>query len=368
MSEAEAFLLKPWTSDSLPDPYLPRWRRGFQSNKARALALRSWFKAAVLVIAVIAVTLLWSDQLQRFEEIRKQHELATALITGGHAFMPYGVNVSGLTIPAAHGSKRIRRIAKVMARFGIGAIKYNDKYFVGNYTLQGRLLQTHIEYAHRWGYPLLLTRSEIFNGASTKLVAMLTIIAQELAKPASERLEWLMWSDVDTLIMNPSIELEHFLPPSPRFDHINFLVASDYNTFNSGILMIRVSEWAIEYISNSLAYSSYHHAPDVDYQPYEQDSMIAVLNATGSKFLPAYAEVPRSVFNIYPETYEKGDFCVHFAGERKDKFAQWLGFSDSHEPARELPWNQTRASRQLSSFWDRLEKQPGKHSVLGKNS
>ncbi|PWZ01777.1 hypothetical protein BCV70DRAFT_215235 [Testicularia cyperi] len=384
MEEAEAFLWQNKSGAVKNQRQVPRWLKRIDSSswsgrfgssdwlkrvessfKLQYIALGCLAVAASSLLA-IAITIISRAGGQT---VQQQHEaLALELVSGEHSWMPPYIGVQNLTLPASHGSKPVRRIGRVMARFGTGAIQYTKTQDTGSMTQKDILEHRHVEYCRKWGYPLLLVRTDLFHGAATKLAAMQSVITVELSKPKEQRLEWLMWSDLDTLITNPNIELEHFLPPSPQFDHIHFMFAADFNGFNSGVFMVRVSQHVSEYFANSLAIGSYRHGPDVDYYAYEQDSMSATMFSGESKFKKSYAEVPRSSFNTYPEDYQNGDFILHFAGGRKTQYSKWINDTKDHDPERELSWDHTRGSRDMKLFWEKLAKLPGKYSVPGKSS
>lgn len=59
--------------------------------------------------------------------------------------------------------------------------------------LYERALQSHLRHAQRWGYGMQVLRQEIVGGVWDKISYLLSIVLQELAKPQSERTEWLWY-------------------------------------------------------------------------------------------------------------------------------------------------------------------------------
>jgi len=58
----------------------------------------------------------------------------------------------------------------------------------------------HIEHNSIHGYPEFVLRQELSMGLWSKHAYLLSIVIQELAKPAGERLEWLLYV---SLALNP---------------------------------------------------------------------------------------------------------------------------------------------------------------------
>lgn len=71
-------------------------------------------------------------------------------------------------------------IAKVMMIYG-------DK------PIYQRALDTHREHSRRFGYPHIVLRTSILDSVWSKPAILLSLLLQELQKPPSERLEWLLW-------------------------------------------------------------------------------------------------------------------------------------------------------------------------------
>lgn len=59
--------------------------------------------------------------------------------------------------------------------------------------LYERAVRSHRLHNERWNYPMFVLREQITGGYWNKPSYLLSLIVQELAKPRSERLEWLMF-------------------------------------------------------------------------------------------------------------------------------------------------------------------------------
>lgn len=72
--------------------------------------------------------------------------------------------------------------------YGSGAME-NGVSLDGYYNESMRL---HLAYDSAHGYPSYVLRSDVYEGVWNKVVYIATIIAEQLMKHESERLEWLM--------------------------------------------------------------------------------------------------------------------------------------------------------------------------------
>jgi hypothetical protein len=159
------------------------------------------------------------------------------------------------------------RIGKVTASFG-----HPDPIYE-------LAISSHNEHNTQHGYLHFVLRSQVVRGLWSKHAYLLTILGLELSKPASERLDWLFWHDRDTIVMNPHIPLDAFLPPEPEFAHINLLVTKDRNGLNNGVFFVRVSEWGLKMFASALSIREY--MPDLQLKYTEQSGMEEVIKRVG---------------------------------------------------------------------------------------
>jgi mannan polymerase II complex MNN10 subunit len=175
---------------------------------------------------------------------------------------------------------------------------------------------------------------------------ILNLLMREMLKPAKERLEWIMWVDRDTMILDQCRPISSFLPPEdPRswwggnqakLEHdtsnrteVNLLTTSDWNGLNNGVFILRVNQWAISLFTAILAFR--HYNPSVHLPFTEQSAMEHVMQTEPFKHQTQI--VPQHWFNAYDyggammfalrenvhglseEKARRGDFLVHFAGQ-----------------------------------------------------
>jgi hypothetical protein len=151
-------------------------------------------------------------------------------------------------------------------------------------------MATHNSHNTLHSYPTFILRERILSGLWSKHAWLMTIIGQELAKPESERLQWLLCKaqsqcsirpalelitrlsghDRDIVVMNPQIPLHTFVPPK-GFEHIELLVTKDKNGLNNGVFVVKVGQWAFKMFASALSMREY--MPEVDLKYTEQSAM-----------------------------------------------------------------------------------------------
>ncbi|KAK3187349.1 hypothetical protein K4F52_003981 [Lecanicillium sp. MT-2017a] len=165
---------------------------------------------------------------------------------------------------------------------------------------------------------MYVLREEISVGYWNKPNYLISLVLRELAKPAEQRIEWLMWVDADSIILNPAIPPDIFLPP-PDIDDIHFIASKDHNGLNTGIIFLRIHRWTANMLIETLGNPLFHPEIDLGWSA-DQTSMAHVLakedggpDGTGYKRHAIY--LPRAWFNAYQHSDgfdgSKGDLLVH---------------------------------------------------------
>ncbi|KEY73697.1 hypothetical protein S7711_09815 [Stachybotrys chartarum IBT 7711] len=212
------------------------------------------------------------------------------------------------------------------------------------------------------GHLMFLQRQPMLDGYWTKPAFLLSIILRELARPPDERLRWLFWFDVDSVVLNYNTQLQSFLPPehladaptkdsaAEAFRNINVLTTRDGNGLNNGVFPIRVNMWSAQLLAAVLAFRELRSNQDLPFQ--DQSAMEAMLRE--EKFRAHAVDVPRQWFNAYKGDVREGDFLVHLAGveEREKHIDEWCSISEEKAPR----WNpELQNASQIESinfFWD----------------
>ena len=167
------------------------------------------------------------------------------------------------------------------------------------------------------------------------------------------------WVDADTIILNPAVGFDIFLPPGD-YTHAHTMGGRDHNGFNIGIFFLRVHEWSVAMLSSTLAYPMVHPEVDLGTSP-DQLALNLVCNQTEFRANVLYQ--PRPWYNTYEflRGYEgqKGDLLVHFPGLAADRFKHmqdWLDIVETDPTAWEVPLEQTAYPSRLEEFWTVLRK------------
>lgn len=243
------------------------------------------------------------------------------------------------------------RIGKVSMIFGDGNPVYE------------RAIRTHELHDRIHGYRLYTLRHSMLDDVWSKPAYILHLLLRELSKPQEERLHWLFWADADTILLNPQIPLEIFLPPSPDFDDVNIVLTEDHQGLNNGVFPVRVTQWSVDLFTAIVAYR--HFKPN-DELTFRDQTAMSNLIAT-SPFVERVAFVPQRWFNAYQggrdgSTREfearRGDLLVHFAGvsDRTEAMTYWCEKAEQHLPDWELDVVKTSYPRETREYWSEAKR------------
>ena len=174
------------------------------------------------------------------------------------------------------------------------------------------------------------------------------------------------WYDADTLILNPNIQWEIFLPPTDNdeiFSDIKILATKDVSGFNAGVFFCRIDEWVIDALTDAYALPRLY--PEVEIAGnIEQNAMKWIFSQEENKKHVVYQ--PRLWYNwfstmIRADKDVKGDMLIHFSGINHDyegqlkKGVMEAWFSKLTDPAAwSLPLEKTRYPKEIPAFWKHL--------------
>ncbi|KAF2220957.1 hypothetical protein BDZ85DRAFT_266065 [Elsinoe ampelina] len=228
-------------------------------------------------------------------------------------------------------------------------------------------LLSHREHDDLFHYKHPVLRNKLLPGTWSREAYIFYILADELQKSPSERLDWLFWHDADVVLINDLIPLETFVPTSEKWSHVNFIVSNDLNGLNDGVFFLRVNEWALQFMAASLAFLKYH--PDVGLR-YEGQSTQELLSRT-EDWKNRTMHVPQRWFNAYqnygnnddipPEFnwrlgyFEPGDMLVHLPGSatsRTDLLRQWLKRKRDEPSKYIIPIEKLNLTKEVEHFWE----------------
>lgn len=301
---------------------------------ARVLApLTAFLLLAVVALSVRPTWLSPLSDIQKFNSIIQDTSLDYSDLTQDHH-------------PARPNLLQNASIGKCTSVYG----EYGHEY--------DEALETHLRHNQLHRYPFRVLRQPILDGLWSKEAALLGVLLQELGRNETVRLRWLAWFDADTIIINPLIPLETFLPPIDMPD-VQALVTEDWNGLNNGIFYLRVSAWNVEMLSAVIAYRTFK--PDESLPFTEQSAMAAILR--DPKFHRNVTVVPSTWFNAYPSEWspngvsyqvKQGDMVLHFAGvDRKPSaLRDWLLTIAKERDLWERPLTDTTIVTQVQGFWE----------------
>ena len=172
------------------------------------------------------------------------------------------------------------------------------------------------------------------------------------------------WFDFDTLILNPNISWELFLPPTD-FSHIHFIASKDWNGLNAGVFFVRINTWTLELFTSVLALPKFR--PDI-YLGYsaDQTAIAWVLGQNGYRDHVLYQ--PIEWHNRFSDgqgrlqPVEPGDLLVHFADVsrgRERPMRYWLERVEEEPEVFEIPLIKSTYPARVNAFWDQLREVRG---------
>lgn len=205
---------------------------------------------------------------------------------------------------------------------------------------------------------MYMLRHAILENIWSKPAYILAILLEELRKEPGQRLKWLFWTDADTVVMNPKISLDVFLPP-PEWAHVNLLTTEDGHGLNNGVFFIKVDPWSVELLAAVIAFPSYR--PEVTLQYRDQSALAEILKMENFKL--NYLLLPQRWFNAYqaelsddsrrPWQINRGDLLVHFAGvpSRDERIRAFLDRAERRLAEWEIDYQNTTYPREIEEFW-----------------
>jgi len=176
------------------------------------------------------------------------------------------------------------------------------------------------------------------------------------------------WVDADTVITNPNIPLDIFLPPE-QFPHLHLLVTADPHGLNNGIFFLKVHPWSVGLLSAVIAYPTFRSNQKLEWR--DQSALEALVK--DKKFRGNFAILPQRWFNSYqaerdgsrklPFQFMAGDLLVHFPGvpDRDARMKHYLDRAEHHPTAWEVPLESTEYLNETKGFWAEQQRALAEH-------
>lgn len=172
------------------------------------------------------------------------------------------------------------------------------------------------------------------------------------------------WVDADTIILNPAIPLEIFIPPSD-LENVHIVASKDHNGLNTGTLFLHIHPWTVSMLIETIGHPLYLPAIDLG-RSADQESMAHVLKKstdgpTGKGYQDGLIYLPRPWVNAYEFAHgyegEPGNLLVHFPGMNEDRWphmSKWLHIIETTPHEWEVPLAKTDYLDKTTAFWTQV--------------
>jgi hypothetical protein len=166
------------------------------------------------------------------------------------------------------------------------------------------------EYARRHGYECRVHERSLDPDRHPAWSKLLAVRAAMKEKPGA----WIMWVDADAVVVNHRIRAETLVPKG-----FEVVFGSDFNGLNSGIFLIRSSEWSLRFLDSVFFLGDLNHDPDGYGPKWDQNTFKHVLqNFAGCADRAVL--LPQNRMSSSLDNFTPGDFILHFGampnGER----------------------------------------------------
>lgn len=167
----------------------------------------------------------------------------------------------------------------------------------------------------------------------------------------------LRWFNPDTIVLNPQVPLELFLPPAGQRD-VHFIATHDSLGLNSGVLFLRVDQWTVRLLIEVMAVPLRDNKPEVMVSK-DQAALEQVL--TNPAFRGRTVYQPRVWFNAFHVngTFEgeRGSLLVHIPEVNANKWMameEYLGNMTAWDNPWEMNVGETAYEGIMADFWGRV--------------
>jgi hypothetical protein len=214
-------------------------------------------------------------------------------------------------------------------------------------------IENKLTYCHKHGYAYLNGTEWALENNNNQTTAFIQGLQQRVSKlggpqpemwfkplylqhliqtfQANSSVDWILYMDMDTIVMNHDIVLTRLLAGAGPTDAL--IISPDAGGINTGVFLIANNEFGLEII-NAWAEGITKHKSTLTDQDYlrsifDDKGLLRKNNSTASlKLLLQCAlqstgglEQGSGLWPFMEGTYARGDFCVHFFG-RPDKLEQ----------------------------------------------
>ncbi|ORX65231.1 hypothetical protein BCR32DRAFT_226203 [Anaeromyces robustus] len=171
------------------------------------------------------------------------------------------------------------------------------------------------QYSKIHGYDFFVNTKNYNPDRKIYYMKTLSVLEKVIEGLKENKYDWIFWADSDTMIMNPNIKLESFLP-NEKMNKVHFIAGVDWCGLQAGVFFIRVHEWSLNMLMRALSYCYY---VDKFIIFDDQSSINNVLTGEDIDESEHYVIVPQKWFNNHKKAVAKGDFLLHIMGDRDRK-------------------------------------------------
>jgi hypothetical protein len=177
------------------------------------------------------------------------------------------------------------------------------------------VIDNFVSYAQKFGYPFYFQNRHLVNLKRKVYWGKLDILRHYFKQGYS----WVMWTDVDILIMNHDVKLETFIESVPDDAHFIAVLESRKLHISSGFFLMRNSKESLEILDY---WDSLYEEYKDSFTP-EQDALEYI--ARQQKWKKYFYFFPSFVLTAFSECYILDKtFSVHFVNtERKWYISEW---------------------------------------------
>jgi len=184
-------------------------------------------------------------------------------------------------------------------------VMYSD--VIKSNTIYEHAISDFYQYSDIHGYKFILNSDGYDDEREIYYMKLHVVLEAIVNGLKNKEYDWIFWVDSDTILANPNIKLETFLP---KDTDVNLIISADHHGINAGVFLIRICSWSLNFISRAIAYQ--YHNMDKLLDHADQTSLNNVLLEGHEQ--KHYVIVPQNWFNNYPDFKHDGDMIIHLAG------------------------------------------------------
>ncbi|KAI9247790.1 galactosyl transferase GMA12/MNN10 family-domain-containing protein [Helicostylum pulchrum] len=190
------------------------------------------------------------------------------------------------------------------------------------------------DYADKHGY-VFISRSREFAQQSLRADQRRTVWGKiDVIEKVLPKFDWIMWLDMDAVIMNSNqtieallthLKAEYYNNGTEFEDNIDFIIVrpGTDKMINAGVFLIKNTHWSFKFLREIQAREEwYRQGPS-----YEQGAMWDVMRQPENIKRTLYLDRENHIFNTFPKFYRDGDFVVHFAPDKCPNAATLKGLA-----------------------------------------